>query len=178
MTVFWKKLCVSFLYHKFGDKELTSKDVSYAWLKNGSLAGSDSMFTVTAVAGQRINIMCMISYKYDASLRAAKVYSEEFELVGKPGVDLGKVTDPENGARSKSLCFGDSVSHFSLMVDALVGVHDTLEWQQNVDGEIWTSIPDKYRADDDFRQRPKHRTLVAILHNRPKDQVFQVEVCQ
>lgn len=160
---------------KFGDKELTSKDVSYAWLKNGSLAGSDSMFTVTAVAGQRINIMCMISYKYDASLRAAKVYSEEFELVGKPGVDLGKVTDPENGARSKSLCFGDSVSHFSLMVDALVGVHDTLEWQQNVDGEIWTSIPDKYRADGDLGNAQSIELLSQYYTTDQKTKYFRLK---
>lgn len=117
----------------------------------------------------------MISYKYDASLRAAKVYSEEFELVGKPGVDLGKVTDPENGARSKSLCFGDSVSHFSLMVDALVGVHDTLEWQQNVDGEIWTSIPDKYRADGDLGNAQSIELLSQYYTTDQKTKYFRLK---
>ncbi len=159
----------------FGDTKLTSKNVTYSWLRNGSLAGSDSVFTVTAVAGQRTSIMCMISYKYDASLRAAKVYSEEFELVGKPGVELGKVTDPENGARSKSLCFGDSVSHFTLMVDAVVGAHDTLEWQQNIDGVNWIPIPDNCRADGDLGNASSIELLAQYYTQDQKTKYFRLK---
>lgn len=134
----------------FGDIKLKTKDVSFAWLKNGSLAGSDTIFKLKAVAGQSVSVMCMISYKYDASLRAAKVYSEEYELVGKPGIMLGKVTEAGSGSRSKSLCLNDSVSQFSLIVDAKVGVMDKLEWQQSLDGELWSPIPDSCRVGGDL----------------------------
>lgn len=135
---------------KFGELELTSSDVSYSWLRNGSLIGSDATCKVTAIAGETLGVMCMISYKYDASLRAAHVYSEEFHLEGKPGIHLGKVTELNSGSNGMSLCLGDTKGVFTLSVDAEIGEKDQLVWQQLLDGEEWSAIPDTCRAGGDL----------------------------
>ncbi len=135
---------------RFGDLILSPGDVSYAWLRNGSLVGSADTCTVTVIAGDTLSIMCMISYKYDASLRAAHVYSEEFLLVGKPGIQLGRVTEVSSGERSKNLCLGDITSHFTLKVDAEVGPKDTLVWEHSLNGSEWKPIPETCRVGGDL----------------------------
>lgn len=134
----------------FGDMALSKSDVTYTWLRNGSLVGSDTVHKARAVAGDTLTFICMISYKYDPSLRAAQIYSEEFKLVGKPGLKLGKVSEAKNGSKSMRLCQNDMQSQFTLTVDAEVGTRDTLEWQQSLDGIEWNAVPDTCRVEGDL----------------------------
>lgn len=132
----------------FGEKKLTPSDVSYAWLRNGVLVSSAASYSPIAVAGDTVTIMCMISYKYDASLRPAQVYSEEYKLVGKPGIKLGKVTYSNTGLNTLSLCPNDTAGTFSLSVDAELSKNDTISWEESKDGNVWSLIPAVNRADE------------------------------
>lgn len=131
----------------FGDKTLSASDVSYSWLKNGSLVGTSDSFMATAVANETNAFMCIIGYRYDKSMQIAQVYSEEYRLVGKQGVRLGNITDKKSGNRYLNLCKGDSVSTFTLEVDAELSPTDSVQWEQSKDGAEWHRVPFANRVD-------------------------------
>lgn len=130
------------LLPKFGEDYLDSSLVSYSWYKNGALASYDPKYTVTAIAGDTVRVMCKISYQYDASAKAAYVYSDEFKLIGKRGVVIGNILGPGNNNRYHNICLGDD--NVQVELDAYVsnkGDKDSLQWQQSSDAVNWEVVP-------------------------------------
>ncbi len=135
------------LLPKFGESFLDSSLVSYSWYKNGALASYDPKFTVTAIAGDTVRVMCKISYQYDPSATPAYVYSDEYKLIGKRGVTIGNILGPENNNRYHNICLGDD--NVRVELDAYVsnmGDKDSLQWQQSYDAVNWEDVPKEHIA--------------------------------
>ncbi len=125
----------------YNKKQLTPSDVTYAWYRNGSLIGKTEIYTATVSAGETATYLCKVSYVYDAAQPAAYIFSNEFKLVGKKGINLGNLYLLSNKSKSTSLCVGGA-GEITLDVEANLEEGESLVWEESVDGKTWGEISD------------------------------------
>lgn len=129
---------------KYDNKSLSPNSFDYQWYKksgeNWSICGSSSSISVSALAGQRVEYRCKLSYIPKGGSKQS-VFSDSHEVIGRDVVRVGSISFWDSHAKIYYACQG-ATGTISLMADSMVTA-SSFQWYEKSGENEWSPVVQK-----------------------------------